>query len=262
MSIEPATFFRGIVAPSLGHKAVIDLRGVRWVQPYGLVALAVFAENQMRLRREIEVLAPRIATVSRYMDRMGFGDVIRAMGGTHNLLPSPRYDHGNDLLELQKFASEEAADALAALVYEKLVGSDADLASAMYQSIIELGQNVSQHSGRPSGFAAVASTHGGSRIAFAIGDSGKGMLASLESFNFTDDEDALESVMLGGISSTGDAGRGQGLRTARELLTGRGGVLVAQSGVALRFETQTGGHPIRHPTAHVQGTILQGLVDC
>lgn len=244
------------------YTAIIDLRYVGWIEPYSLVALAVFVQSQTLQDRLPRLTAPYDHTKANYLARMGVGEMIVSFGGQHDLPHVRRNDVGSALLELKRFDSEEAADELAVMVYDKVVHTDPVAASALHQSISELGQNVEQHSGRSNGFIAAQTTFKDSRVTFAIGDAGMGLLGSLQAMGFGDDEDVLEAVMLGGVTSTGDAGRGNGFRTARDLLTGKGGSLYAQTGVASRKEFANGRvDAARHPGMYVRGTLLQGAVD-
>lgn len=262
VTLGPGSLAACLTDPSDHYEAIIDLRGVRWVEPYGLVALAVFAESQIQLNRLPRLIAPQDREKANYLERMGVGQIVESLGGRHNLRPVSRQDHSGHLLELRRFDSEQASDALGELVFDKLAATDITAARAMHQSISELGQNVTQHSGRPSGFLAAQSTHDGRKVMFSIGDSGIGLLRSLDSYAFQDEEEVLEAVMVGGVTSTGDQGRGNGFRLARELLTGKGGLLYAQTGCAHRTEYAGRAVSHRHPSLFVQGTILQGVVDC
>lgn len=260
-ALEPGTLDRCVLDGRHPGRTVVDLRHLRWIQPYGLVSVAVFIEAQLALGRKARVLTPLNSSVAAYVARMGLGEVVTGMGGTHDLPTIRRHTAEGRLLELQRFTSSSAAEQIAAMVYEKLVASDEPRAAAIHQSICELSQNVIQHSGRASGFAAAQTTHNDSRVAFAIGDSGVGLLESLSAHSFANDRDVLAAVMRGGVSRTGDVARGNGIRAARELLTARSGFLHAHSGNALRTEFAADVSERTHAAVFLRGTILQGTID-
>lgn len=242
--------------------SMIDLRGLGWVTPYGLVALAIFAESQQRLGLVPTLIGPADHSVAAYVERMGAGDAIAGLGGTHDLITVRRHDVGTRLIELQRFDSETTVEDLAAMVYDRLSARDRAAAGALHKSICELGQNVTQHSGLASGYVAAQTTYDGSRVTFSIGDCGIGLRGSLTQFGFANDAEALSAVMDGGYSSTGDAGRGNGFRDARLLLIRNGGTLHAQSGTASVTSTAVTSRRFDAPLNPLRGTILQGAVDC
>lgn len=261
-SIEPGTLEKFLHPPKDPFVARVDLTDLTWVQPYGLVSLAVFVEAQGMLLRPAEVITPSRADVARYLARMGLGAIVDALGGYHELPPVRHNNMKGKLLELQAFDTEAAVEMLGELVFDKVCGTDERSATAMHQTICEIGQNVTQHSGRSAGYAAAQTTHGDTRVAFAIGDAGIGLKQSLQMFDFGNDADVLEAVMRGGVSSTNDPARGNGFKTARELITATGGVLHAQTGSATRTEHPGGRSSVRvHPAMNLRGTILQGRLD-
>lgn len=264
-TVGPGCMTRCLVDASTANLAFVDLRGARWFEPFGLVSIATFIESQLGLGRRTRLLAPQQTEVANYASRMLLGRVVEELGGTHDL-PNVLHHHvGTSLLELQRFHTEDASGALAGLVHDRLAATDPHLARAMHQSLGEIGQNVHQHAQVGGGFIAAQVTRKGNgrEVAFAIGDAGIGLLKSLESRGFADDPSVLAAVMGGGVSRTDDPGRGNGFRTARDLLTAQGGVFFVQSGWASRVERAGGfSGPVTHPDTYVRGTVVQGRIDC
>jgi hypothetical protein len=125
--------------------------------------------------------------------------------------------------------------------------------------ICEAGQNVAHHSGNDRGFFAAQATHGGSQLLFAVGDSGRGMRATLEARGATSDADALRLGLTPKVTGTGDPGRGRGLPDVAAQLVGTGGQLHVLPGNATLTVTSRA----RSRTAAsfgYTGTLLQGTV--
>jgi hypothetical protein len=242
--------------------ALIDLRDATWVEPIGLVAIASYASAQAEGGREVYLAGPRDFHVANYLSRMRLGLAIEELGGEHDLNPVREQDQADTLLELRRFEDETGAEELAALVYERVVAPSGDaVAGALHKSICEIGSNVPQHSGESFGFMAAQVTHGGHKIQFAVGDCGQGMTASLAPLGARTDEDALRMALEEGVTSTGQAGRGQGIRETRRLVNGLGGSVAMITGRARRTVWTT---VARRTTASAffPGTLLQGEVPC
>jgi hypothetical protein len=239
--------------------AVIDLSGTSWVEPVGLVGVAAFAEAQVALNRTVSLIGPSDWNIANYVARMHLGQVIDDLGGTHDLNPVNERD-APDLLELQRFEGEDGATQLAALVFDKTV-NDEPVAQALYQSICEIGANVPQHSGRPHGYIAAATTYRGKKIQFAVGDAGTGLTTRLSAVGSTGDADSLEMVLEHGVSSTGQPGRGRGIQETRRLVTSLKGSVHMVSGTASRTvvaSTSTS----TSKNIPFPGTLLQGSLEC
>ncbi|KQX74487.1 hypothetical protein [Aeromicrobium sp. Root472D3] len=263
-ALQPGTLERCFSAPHRDDVAFIDLAHVTWVQPYGLTSLAVFAESQLRMGRDVVLERPKDDSVANYLSRMGLGGVISDIGGRHDLPSVARYP-SDELVELQRFVSPDQSDTLGQMVYNKIVDSDEGMADALNQSIAEMGQNVPEHSGVVNGYFAAQTTYRRKQVSFSIGDSGVGLTASLAGagLTFADDAATLEAVMKGGVTRTGEDGRGKGFVTARDKIVGMSGTFFYQSGEAARFEQQT--RPVTKrsdPDRAFPGTVLQGRFNC
>ncbi|TSD62173.1 sensor histidine kinase [Aeromicrobium piscarium] len=236
----------------------IDLSDASFVTPYGLVFIAVHAEHISRAGRRPLVIAPHDPHVARYIARMKLGGVIEGLGGTHDLPAVRHHDVGDRLLELQRVSDSARTDALAENVHDRLHPADRRAASAMHQSICEIGQNVFQHSGQPHGYIA-AQSYDGNRVSFAIGDGGVGLRRSLEPFrHFTDDLDVIDAVLHGGVTSTGKAGRGHGIAHTRGLIAARGGTLTVHTEETVRTVSSSHQTLARRP---MSGTLICGDIN-
>lgn len=241
---------------------LLDLRGMGWVEPGGLVALAAMAEAEASRGRCVRLIAPHEPRTATYLSRMRLGQVIESLGGEHDLRPVQERDVADALLETTRFAGERGVEALASVVYNNLVAQDEEAAGAMHTGIVEIGSNVPQHSGRAFGYVAAQVTHRsqqGLLIQFAVADCGQGVLASLRSVGATTDAHALELALDRGVSRTGQAGRGVGIGATRDLAIGLGGGVCLVSGSAWRSAT---GQGVRCGSGQLafSGTLLQAEV--
>lgn len=259
-AFEPSTTCIYMRPASTDDVAAIDLSGVSWIPPYGLVSIAVFAENQISLGRDIALRGPASRDVANYASRMGLGDVISALGGTHNLPRVRRNDLAGNLIELRSFSGEEEVTEMAELVHDRVERRYPSMANAMHQSIIEVGANVGEHSEQEHGYIAAQVTHRGHRLSFAIGDSGVGIPHSLRDRGFRNDADALKAALKSGVTRTDDVGRGRGLARTKALITGIGGRLFVESGEASRWESREYGQDGPPQWATVRGTVLQAEI--
>lgn len=241
---------------------LLDLRGMGWVEPGGLVALAALAEAEASRGRYVRLIAPLEPHAATYLARMRLGLVIDGLGGQHDLRTVKEHDVADALLETTRFDGERGVEALASVVYNNLVAQDEEAAGALHTGIVEIGSNVPQHSGRSFGYVAAQVTHRSPRgllIQFAVADCGRGVLSSLHSVGAASDAHALELALDRGVSSTGQAGRGVGIGATRDLAIGLGGGVCLVSGSAWRAATEQGvsSGSGRMPFA---GTLLQGEV--
>lgn len=211
----------------------LDLRRMRFCEPLGLVALAAFAEGALLAGERVVVRGPTEPSIARYLSRMRLGAVLAGLGVEHDLPVVDEHDTGERLFELATFDGARGAGALAELVHRAVEADDLEAAGALYDGVCEAGQNVAHHSGRARGFLAAQRTHQGSRLLFAVADSGRGMLATLRGRGATSDADALKLALTPGLSGTPDQSRGVGLAevlarvTSLHLLSGTASVTAA-----------------------------------
>jgi anti-sigma regulatory factor (Ser/Thr protein kinase) len=147
------------------------------------------------------------------------------------------------------------------MVHGALSAADPETARSMYTAISELGTNVPEHSGREGGFLAAQLTHNQSRVRFAVGDAGSGLLAKMRTVGATNDIDAARLALQNRVTDTGVVHRGKGLAAVLRLVTRAHGSLYVGSG--------TGGLVVDRHHARTQmfsyrlrGTVIQGTLPC
>ncbi|HEY0357091.1 MAG TPA: hypothetical protein VGD11_00835 [Mycobacteriales bacterium] len=237
----------------------IDLRGLRFTEPLGLVEIAARAEYHRSRGTAVRVLAPADPSVANYLARMRLGRALTELGADHDLPYVRERELSGRLLELTYFAGADGSDELAAMVYRRVAGQSPAGARALYTALCEIGQNVPEHAGVPGGWAAAQATRRHAAVWFAVGDCGVGMRRSLAARGARDDADALVLALDRGVSRLTVPGRGNGLAETCGLVTGRGGRLHVVSGGAAR----TAGPTRRHtwvPATPFPGTLLQGAL--
>ncbi|MDP9396832.1 MAG: hypothetical protein M3P96_02955 [Actinomycetota bacterium] len=244
---------------SVPWRVTIDLRGLTWCEPVGLVGIAAFAERYLLRDDRVVVIRPRDDSRARYLARMRLGSVLEALGAEHDL-PTVRERQLSDaLLELTPFDGARGAGSLAAHVHGVVSQYDIEAANALHSGLCEAGQNVAHHSGRQRGFLAAQRTHNGRRLLFAVGDSGRGMRYTLRERGAKSDRDALLLALRRGVSRCSDVGRGVGLPDVLELVLGLSGSLHLASGGAC-VTVRDGRFTMGRADRHFRGTLLQGLV--
>jgi hypothetical protein len=190
---------------------------------------------------------------------MRLGPLLTALGAEHDLPRDIEDETGANLLGITLFNGSRGVEQLAKVVDPLLRPRRPAVAEALWEGLVETGQNVEQHSGQRFGFVAAQLITGPKRVSFAVGDPGIGMLRSLRSRGASDDQQALEMALRLGVTETDDEARGAGLADVNACLQGLGGGLTLISGCALR--TTVGD---REPTvidAHpFPGTLVQGIM--
>jgi len=223
------------VLQELEGERVLDLRNARAIDPYGLLLLDLSAHAWHGLRT---IRWPQRDNVRTWMRAMGlFADIPAGVAGSHAMQAS------RALQPLTPIESEEGiravierfGDALAAR-YPLSENSQRSLISIMF----ELFQNIPHHS---NATGQIDNVHGVAAmqeyedsIFLVVGDIGIGIRRSLglcEPFRGLSDEDALEHVIVGGVSRHGDPGRGGELRKIARLARIWEGEFVVRSGTSL-----------------------------
>jgi hypothetical protein len=237
----------------------IDLRGLRFTEPLGLVEIAARAEYHRSRGTAVRVLAPSDPSVANYLARMRLGRALTELGADHDLPYVRERELSGRLLELTYFAGADGSDELATMVYHRVAAQSPASARALYTALCEVGQNVPEHAGVPGGWAAAQATRRRAEVWFAVGDSGIGMRRSLAARGPRDDADALVLALDRGVSRLARAGRGNGLAETCRLVTGQGGRLHLVSGGAARTAERTRRHT-SVPATPFPGTLLQGAL--
>jgi hypothetical protein len=205
---------RSVRPPSEKGRALIDLKGTTFVDPFGLVAVAGILDDAAGRGDEVEVVRPDSSDVAMYLSRMRLADAIDAAGGECALPAVRERRTGDRLLELGRFDSADAAEDLAARVHQIFRREDPDAARALFRCVTEAAVNVCEHSGKGHGWAALQqyTYQGHTVVSFAVGDSGIGLRRSLQKrHDVEDDDEAVRLAVKRGITSTDEPNRGLGL---------------------------------------------------
>jgi hypothetical protein len=248
--------------------ASLDLARVGFVDAYALTGLACFVASAAGDGLCVRVALPEEADVRSWLSRMHLGDVLEAFGVqvVGELRRVPERDRRDALIELQRFEDANGSDRLASFIWERLQGgADGEVVNQLFEATGELGANVVEHAGSPSGgFVAAQRYKAGTpdeRIIVAVGDVGIGIRESLRPrYGEMTDDAAIRRAVQWNVSRLPDEGRGQGLPGVVDGVQGLGGTIWIRSGVALRRITRS-----RQTTVGVsrlQGTIVGARLPC
>jgi hypothetical protein len=237
---------------------VVDLRAMTFCEPSGLIAIACHVEACIARESAVLVHGPTDPGTANYVSRMRLGYWLSALGALHDLPPVREKPLGNTLLELTAFDGARGAEQLGKMVHGAVLPSSRPAADTLFDAISEAGDNVATHSGRLRGFAAAQRVDGRRTLLFAVGDCGRGMQANLEQFGATTHREALDLALKQGVTSTGDAGRGNGLSDMAQSLLEVGGSLELLSGNTRVRITGNRRYYSKPADFELQGSILQG----
>jgi hypothetical protein len=236
---------------------VLDLGGLSWLDPLHLVAVAAIAQLAAARGSRLRLSGLR-GNPAGYASRMHLGAIVEKFGGSHDLPRCGReLDRSDTLLEVTELATASDVRQLSALVYDRVAGSDVEIAGALHTALAEIGANVCEHSGTV-GFMAAQTLPSQGVLRFAVADAGAGMLGTLISQGAEDDRTAI-NMALSGTSRKDGPGRGTGLPTAVSVVSRLGGEVLLASGSALATANARGR---RHVDLRNQflGTIFEGWV--
>jgi len=223
----------------------LDLRAVRFVDPYALLLLDLLATRSDD--RSMRIAWPETPAVRGWMRAMGlFSDIGIARGGS----PSPR-DLESTLQPIVEIADEDrigrVVDGFHHRLEERYPLTESSR-RALVAIMIELFQNIPHHSNASGeaddarGIAAMQDYEGS--IVLAVADDGIGLRGSLglrPGFEDLSDADALRAILDGGISRFADPGRGGELKRIAAVVRSWDGVFALRSGTALLYFNTEGG---------------------
>ena len=223
----------------------IDLRGVTFIDPYGMVGLLEIGELCMLEDIKKIVLLPRSGEVLRYLERMDFfppakryftldpmQPVASGRGGeTDVLLEITPIERSNDIHTIVSRVEERAQSILV-----KHLRYDDRTINGFIVALSEICQNIVEHSGN-KGFVGIQKYRfpnlGKNIVKIAVMDAGIGFRRSLAArFTLRGDLEAIEKALLHGASRHEDEGRGHGLAAVRRFVTQWEGRLSIRSGNA------------------------------
>lgn len=219
----------------------VNLTACSFLEPYALVGLACLTESYVSAGRAVNFLGPTRPSTANYLDRMDLGGHLDRLGVRHNLPAVRRTSRPLDLLELQRFVDEDAADDLVALLDQRLAPTlRPGQSQAFLEALSEVAQNAPQHAGAECGFFAAQVYPADNQIAFAIGDAGCGIRASFDGTQYEtrDDADAIRLATTRYVSRYEDQLRGQGLYFTVDRALSLGGLVRVTSGWASVIWTQ------------------------
>jgi hypothetical protein len=248
--------------------AVVDLDRVGFVDAYALTGLACFVAAAARDGVPVRLVLPEDADVRSWLSRMHLGEVLDTFGvGVQGTLPRvAERDRRDALIELERFGDAHGSDRLAAFIWERLEGGvDGEVVNQLFEATGELGLNVVEHAGSPSGgFVAAQRYKAGTpeeRIIVAVGDAGVGIRASLRPrYGDMPDDDAIRRAVQWNVSRVPEEGRGQGLPGVVDGVRGLGGTVWIRSGPALRTITRR--RAATQAVSRLQGTIVGARLPC
>jgi hypothetical protein len=244
----------------------VDLTATKFVSAHGLVSLACTLAHNRENGGVTIVHLPPDGDVVRHLSRMNFGAILDQHDCyVANWLPDVRhFDQSQQLLEIQKFRTPREIESLSNLVWDRLEGRVSPQSlNAINVGLGEIADNVRYHSESKWGFVA-AQTYklgsSGETINVAIGDIGVGIRAALARYRPKDDAHAIRLALEYEVSGIEDAGRGQGLPSTADEVTGIRGTLQIKTGTSSVLRAQSGFTDRK--SIHLDGTIIGIRVPC
>jgi anti-sigma regulatory factor (Ser/Thr protein kinase) len=223
----------------------IDLRGVTFIDPYGMVGLLEIGELCMLEDIKKTVLLPRSSEVLRYLERMDFFSHAKryfsldpmqppatgSAGESDVLLEITPIERANDIHYIVSRVEERSQAILA-----KHLRYDGKAINGFIVALSEICQNIVEHS-ENKGFVGVQKYRypslGRNIVKIAVMDAGIGFRRSLSGrFKLTSDLEAIEKALLHGASRHEEEGRGHGLAAAKRFIEQWQGRLSIRSGTA------------------------------
>jgi anti-sigma regulatory factor (Ser/Thr protein kinase) len=223
----------------------IDLRGVSFIDPYGMVGLLEIGELCMLEDVKKTVLLPRSTEVLRYLERMEFFAHARRFFTLEPMQPPAAGNGGESDVLLEITPIERANDIhfivgrveeRAQAILAKHLHYDSRAINGFIVALSEICQNIVEHS-ENKGFVGIQKYRypslGKNIVKIAVMDAGIGFRRSLSGrFKLKGDLEAIEKALLKGASRHEDEGRGHGLAAVRRFVDQWQGRLSIRSGTA------------------------------
>lgn len=226
----------------------IDLHGVTFIDPYGMVGLLEIGEILKSKGVQKTLYLPESEEVLKYLERMDF---FRFASGYFNSKPSEPNTTGKYLRSLDsdvllEITPIEKSDDIHFIVGKVKGRAHAILAKHLHYderaingfivALSEVCQNIIEHS-ETKGFVGIQKYHfqgmNKNVVKIAVMDIGIGFRMSLsERFSLKDDLEAIEKALLHGASRYAEKGRGHGLAAVRRFVNQWNGKLSIRSGTA------------------------------
>ncbi|MGC9529442.1 MAG: STAS domain-containing protein [Candidatus Bipolaricaulaceae bacterium] len=218
---------------------LIDLAGVRSVDPFGAAVLILAARRCAEAGGRARVLLPQRQDVQLRLAGLGVFDLLGAEVWLDRLPPPPAGEGGwGRLVRVEEAGISGLVDQVCQVLEERFPLGRRSI-NVLAMSMVELLQNIPHHANPlgedvdPWGLAAVEehSDH----IHLVVADKGVGLRRSLDlnpHYRGLADPEVLEAVILQGASRFTDPGRGGALRRIREVVRANEGRLFVRSGRA------------------------------
>jgi hypothetical protein len=224
----------------------LDLRGVRFVDPYALLVLDLLALEMTERRCMPRIEWPESQVVRRWMHAMGF---FAEIGATPT--PLSTRDPRSPLQPITAITDEDGIGRVVDGFHQRLAERyplTEPSRRTLTAMMIELFQNIPHHSNAtgeikdPHGIAAMQDYE--DSIFLAIADKGVGLRGSLglrPGCKGITDSQALNAILHDGISRFADAGRGGELKRIVGVVRSWDGTFALRSGSAFLYFDERGG---------------------
>lgn len=228
--LSAATFGSSLVADG-ANNVTIDLAGMSFCEPGGLVGLAALVEGACRASRSMTFNPPQSPDCQRYLSRMGLRDFLMLYYGAaaSAWLPEVNKHEAPSLSELRRFEGVEDLEH----VVTRLVGlyreAGGTTVEPLYESLSETAANAVEHSGVGGGWVALQSYQALDEFSVATADCGVGLRATLRAAT---DGQAIALAARRHETSTGEPGRGRGISSVIDLTADYGGRVTYVTGNA------------------------------
>ena len=240
---------------------VLDFSSSEAAFPNGMIPLLSWADVLRREDISVTIKLPQEARLKRLFLNANWAHFLEP-----DRFPESGISHGRHLAA-RRFVDSDQQQNLVNACMDVVMRAEVltrDVIAALEWSINEITDNVLNHAQCAEGGMVQVSTFQ-EKVAFAVADSGRGILSSLREGHpeLRTDEDAIGEAMKAGITRNPDAGQGNGLAGALRIVEMSNGRLEITSGVA-HVETGTvpaGGSPFsnsyrRPPRQSFPGTVV------
>lgn len=219
--------------PARGRTLVLDLEQLTFVEPAGIVSLAVLSDLATTAGRHVEFRAPSSDSSATYLARMRLGQHLDDLGIAHELPAVNERDLGARLVELRRFDGARGLEAVIDALVETYVTTQPEVVQPLYTALHEIASNVIHHSGKARGYAALQRFDRSNDVVFAVADGGVGLRARLaERFDVPDDRTAIARAVQTHVSTMSEAGRGRGIARVIAVTGQQRGAVTLLSGSA------------------------------
>jgi anti-sigma regulatory factor (Ser/Thr protein kinase) len=227
---------------------VIDLQGVTFIDPYGMVGLLEIGNALAGEADKKTLYLPKSEEVLKYLERMGFfkfaGQYFDPEPNRQSLPERYQRSWFSDvLLEITPIEKSDDIHFIVGKVKERAhailtahLHYDDRATNGFIVALSEVCQNIIEHS-ETTGFVGIQKYSfqrvGKNVVEIAVMDTGIGFKKSLsQRFSFGDDLTAIEKALLQGASRYTDEGRGHGLAALKRFVNEWNGKLSIRSGTA------------------------------